>query len=171
MNIFFHRNTFKCPLVEMGDSYGCTFVADFDENVRYNNASFNSVDCFNVRLCYNIDCQSNLTGFEPFKNSKFPVKIILICNSWNMAWNNYDCAKYSWQICVKTNSLSSVQPTAPSHLAVQRTSEGYKCTWQSGYEHHPYITEFPYQLFFYKYHGNKSEVNKEHLNKNSCFNC
>ncbi|XP_029480328.2 uncharacterized protein LOC115103625 isoform X2 [Oncorhynchus nerka] len=115
-------NTFKCPLVEMGDSYGCTFVADFDENVRYNDASFNSVDCFNVRLCYNIDCQSNydnLTDFEPSKN---------------------------------------IQPTAPSHLAVQRTLEGYKCTWQSGYEHHPYLTEFHYQLCFYKYNGDKGEV-------------
>lgn len=78
---FFHRITFKCPLVEMGDSYGCTFVADFDKNVTYHGSSFNDMDCFNVHLCYNIDCQSNLTGFEPFKNSKYPVKIILICNS------------------------------------------------------------------------------------------
>jgi hypothetical protein len=65
---------------------------------------------------------------------------------------------FSWQISTMTNSLSSVQPTAPSHLAVQRTLEGYKCTWQSGYEHHPYLTEFHYQLCFYKYPGDKGEV-------------
>ncbi|CAB1341779.1 unnamed protein product [Coregonus sp. 'balchen'] len=57
-----------------------------------------------------------------------------------------------------TNSMSSVQPTAPSHLAVQWTPEGYRCTWQSGYEHHTYMKDFHYQLSFYKYHGDKGEV-------------
>ncbi|CAB1341778.1 unnamed protein product, partial [Coregonus sp. 'balchen'] len=76
--------TFKCPLVEMVDSYGCTFVAHFDNNLMYHGSSFNTMDCFHVHLCYNIDCQinyDNLTDFEPSKNSKFPVKIMLICNA------------------------------------------------------------------------------------------
>ncbi|XP_041737826.1 interleukin-21 receptor-like [Coregonus clupeaformis] len=114
--------TFKCPLVEMVDSYGCTFVAHFDNNLMYHGSSFNTMDCFHVHLCYNIDCQinyDNLTDFEPSKN---------------------------------------IQPTAPSHLAVQWTPEGYRCTWQSGYEHHAYMTDFHYQLSFYKYHGDKGEV-------------
>ncbi|CAB1341780.1 unnamed protein product [Coregonus sp. 'balchen'] len=114
--------TFKCPLVEMVDSYGCTFVAHFDKNLTYHGSSFNNMDCFHVHLCYNIDCQSNydnLTDFEPSKN---------------------------------------IQPTAPSHLAVQWTPEGYSYTWQSGYEHHAYMTDFHYQRSFYKYHGDKDEV-------------
>ncbi|KAL0992846.1 hypothetical protein UPYG_G00099710 [Umbra pygmaea] len=99
---------YKCQLVEMGNSYGCTFLANVMEGI----ISFMDMDCFEVHLCYDNNSKTNYGKFIPVEN---------------------------------------IQLTAPSHLTVQWTPEGYHFTWKSGYEHHPYYTalKIGYQLCFY----------------------